>query len=357
MNKPYSGGIVFAIEGLFGVGKSTLAQNLVNVSSEEAMLIPERFNSEFLKLFYADPQKYAFAFQWGMLNMRLFQKKSAAFYKMQVPPKLVIWDRSALGDYIFALANKVTGSISQEEFDVYETEFNDNVHLESIAKSSAIEDIDCFIYLYDLPILVKDRVENVRKRKEEKDIPHDYYNIVDLVHFNLMLQIASEGTKNVVFFTPAQFGNGTDEYAHFYRRILDESNQMKKYKANVWFHYTTCDYLNVTGESSRIMDQHEAEALGRRILKDGFDIALVLPDILSLRIPDLRTLFKDEFELYEYPEWFRALVAYHLSRRWSSGRDVEVHLFRPKSSKIATPEQIAHFIDNSNKYYDSTCDL
>ncbi len=58
-----------------------------------------------------------------MLKSRIYQLQLAKHNKKnpESPPKLYyFWDRSMLGDYIFALWNHLLGGISREEMDVYE---------------------------------------------------------------------------------------------------------------------------------------------------------------------------------------------------------------------------------------------
>lgn len=58
-----------------------------------------------------------------MLKTRRFQLALAQHDSKhgRIPPKqFYFWDRSMVGDYIFALWNHLLGSISREEMDVYE---------------------------------------------------------------------------------------------------------------------------------------------------------------------------------------------------------------------------------------------
>jgi deoxyadenosine/deoxycytidine kinase len=84
----------------------------------------EQTNEKFLELFYSDPKRYGFALQWGMLKSRIYQLRLAQHDARhgRVPPKSYFyWDRSMIGDYIFALLNHLTGSISKQEMLVYES--------------------------------------------------------------------------------------------------------------------------------------------------------------------------------------------------------------------------------------------
>nr|QYA18491.1 deoxyguanosine kinase mitochondrial precursor [Clandestinovirus] len=341
-SKPYSTSKVLAIEGLFGVGKSTLTSHMVHHSEGSAMVIPEDFNAKFLQLFYDNPEKQAFAFQWGMLKMRLYQKKAAAFHKIQVPPKLVLWDRSVLGDYVFALSNFLTGSISKAELDVYEDEFGSSWPSD-VGTTKTMEEIDAIIYLYDSPSSVKNRVENVRKREAEKGIPYDYYNVVDLVHFNILLCIARGQSKPVVFLTPGDYGNGDVESSSvIYKRLLDESQTIEKYKARLSimaqqdaFNYLTTIKSHCTNEwefRTRVLvldesPSYNAKSRGEDIIKNEYRTDDVdLPEYVFIQIPEIdetTSPFKVPLDgMVPYPEWFRALVTYYLSRPWSTEKQL-----------------------------------
>jgi len=114
---------VIAFEGNIGAGKSTLCSKFKQVHPDKCSLYKEMGNEKFLQLFYSNPAKYGFAYQWGMLKTRRFQLSLAQHDSKhgRIPPKqFYFWDRSMVGDYIFALWNHLLGSISQQEMLVYE---------------------------------------------------------------------------------------------------------------------------------------------------------------------------------------------------------------------------------------------
>lgn len=97
---------VIALEGQIGVGKSTLSQKMIKKYGDLCGVYEEQTNEGFLKLFYGNPSKYGFAFQWGMLKTRIYQLKLAQHDQLTTtkpPNKFFVWDRSMIGDYIFAL--------------------------------------------------------------------------------------------------------------------------------------------------------------------------------------------------------------------------------------------------------------
>jgi len=184
-------GRVVAFEGNIGVGKSTLCGKLESLFHAECALYKEQGSEAFLRLFYADPAKYGFAYQWGMLKTRRFQLALAErdhTYGRVPPKKLYFWDRSMLGDYVFALWNHLLGGISREEMDVYEDEFGGT--LARMRGVPFLRDgvVERYILLDDEPRACKDRVERLRRNASEADIPLSYYEGIDDIHFELFVK-------------------------------------------------------------------------------------------------------------------------------------------------------------------------
>jgi len=151
---------VIALEGEIGIGKSTLCSKLENSFPSKCFTYKENTNEQFLQLFYGDTSKYGFAFQWGMLKSRIYQLQLAqhAAKHPDTPPKqFYLWDRSMIGDYIFALWNHLLGGISKQEMIVYESEFGGSIA--ELHKIPFMKDIDCFVLLNDEPAECKKRVE------------------------------------------------------------------------------------------------------------------------------------------------------------------------------------------------------
>eukprot|EP01125_Pyxidicula_operculata_P019583 TRINITY_DN710_c0_g1_i2.p2 TRINITY_DN710_c0_g1~~TRINITY_DN710_c0_g1_i2.p2 ORF type:complete len:385 (+),score=69.95 TRINITY_DN710_c0_g1_i2:1410-2564(+) len=180
---------VIAFEGNIGAGKSTLCGKFKTLYPTNCGVYKEQGNEKFLQLFYSNPKAYGFAFQWGMLKTRQFQLQLAQHDSKygRVPPRqFYFWDRSMVGDYIFALWNHLLGSISKEEMDVYEDEFGGSIRaLESITFLSVV---DCYVLLNDEPYNCKYRVENIRGNKSESQIPLPYYEGIDDMHFALFVE-------------------------------------------------------------------------------------------------------------------------------------------------------------------------
>jgi len=179
---------VIALEGNIGVGKSTLSSKFKTIYPKRCAVYKEKGNEKFLQLFYEDPKTYGFAFQWGMLKTRQFQLSLAKHDTKhgRLPPRqFYFWDRSMIGDYIFALLNHMLGSISPQEMAVYEDEFGGSIN--SLASISFFSAVDCYVLLNDEPASCKYRVENLRANQSESSIPLTYYENIDDIHYSLFV--------------------------------------------------------------------------------------------------------------------------------------------------------------------------
>jgi deoxyadenosine/deoxycytidine kinase len=179
---------VIALEGNIGVGKSTLSAKFKTIFPKKCAIYKEKGNDKFLQLFYNDPKTYGFAFQWGMLKTRQYQLRLAQHdtkYGRIPPRQFYFWDRSMIGDYIFALLNHMLGSISQNELAVYEDEFGGS--LKSLSSISFFSAVNCYVLLNDEPENCKYRVEQLRANQSESSIPLSYYENLDDLHYSLFV--------------------------------------------------------------------------------------------------------------------------------------------------------------------------
>ena len=113
-------GCIFVLEGLIGVGKSTLGQSLEKTLNEigiSATFLAEFVSEDLLSQYISDMGKYAYSFQMIMLTKRLEIYREAERRAKQ--GEVVLVDRSLLGDYAFALLQVRQGNMSNEEFRVY----------------------------------------------------------------------------------------------------------------------------------------------------------------------------------------------------------------------------------------------
>jgi len=105
------------IEGLIGVGKSTLTNKLGELLDFEVIKEPVEDNP-YLEDFYKNPKRYALEMQFWLMSRR-FQMHQEAIDSIWRRGKGVIMDRSIYGDAIFAQQNVDEGNIDPKGYDNY----------------------------------------------------------------------------------------------------------------------------------------------------------------------------------------------------------------------------------------------
>lgn len=217
---------VIALEGDIGVGKSTLCNKFKAQFPQTVAIYREQTNELFLRLFYSNPSKYGFAFQWGMLKSRLYQLKLAQHdvkHGRKPPKSFFFWDRSMIGDYIFALWNHLLGSISRQEMEVYESEFGGSV--KELAAVPFLTDIHLFVLLNDEPARCKWRVEQSRKNPSEQGIPLSYYEGIDDIHFYLFVfKLMVDRIRPAIVINWGQY-HDAEKTMRLIRSVLDGSRK------------------------------------------------------------------------------------------------------------------------------------
>lgn len=204
-----------ALEGLIGVGKSTLGKKWAD--NAKVHFLAERVNPLLLHCFYQDPKGYAFAFQMAMLKTRTWEYQSIRVEtKGQFSTYLM--DRSAIGDAVFSIANALTGSIKPIELDAYMYDLGTTTELFAQRGISALDATwlpERIIYLYDTVQHCQERVA-VRANESESNIPSEYMTLLDILHFNLLLLPKEKLPFVVNTFT-------WDQYCHLVPDVSDRS--------------------------------------------------------------------------------------------------------------------------------------
>lgn len=101
--------MIICVEGLIGVGKSTLCEALDGEKFYEPV-----GSNPFLELYYEDKKRWAYAMQVNLLAERF-----AMFQRAQWAEGDCVMDRSYYGDYAFAIVQKKQGMMTDAEFASY----------------------------------------------------------------------------------------------------------------------------------------------------------------------------------------------------------------------------------------------
>lgn len=113
-------GTEIVLEGLIGIGKSTLGKSLGQYLMKNDLPVkffPEFVDEHLLSLYISDTKKYAFPFQVIMARERLHIYDQAR--KFSSKGGISIIDRSLIGDLTFATMQRGKGFFTDEEWEVY----------------------------------------------------------------------------------------------------------------------------------------------------------------------------------------------------------------------------------------------
>jgi len=150
-----------AIEGVIGVGKTTLAR-LLQPAFEAELLLEVFEENPFLADFYSDRERYAFQTQIFFLLSRYHQQR--AISKLLQPEKNVIADYTFKKDALFAGIN-----LENDELDTYHQVHN------ALAEKILLPDL--IVYLRASTDVLMQRIAH-RDRPYERDMDSGY--IVEL---------------------------------------------------------------------------------------------------------------------------------------------------------------------------------
>lgn len=213
------------VAGNIGVGKSTLIEALQHppfsnillehypshYGSETVCTFPESFTDEVLDAFYKNPKEMAFLAQMEFLNGRLERQS-----KINQVNGIIMEDRTLYEDYhIFGKAQKVVGSMSHEEFLVYERNYR--------LMSAKVPEPDLVVYLRANVNTLKARIKT-RGRASEQGISPDYLDLLN----GLYEEFIARHVKCPVLVIDADQEMPLHEYLlETTRRIADKITEMK----------------------------------------------------------------------------------------------------------------------------------
>ncbi len=175
---------LICVEGLIGVGKSTLTKALAERLGARAMFEPVAENP-YLEKYYQDPKRYALEMQFWLMSRR-FEMHEEAISHIWKTGQSVIMDRSIYGDWVFAKRNWLDGNI-------------DNIGYESYFKHREVMNRflltpHSVVWLSAHPEVCQERIAK-RGRDCEKVIPADYLFGLHLLHSELMNEMRERGSK------------------------------------------------------------------------------------------------------------------------------------------------------------------
>jgi len=133
-------GGIYIIEGIIGVGKTTLGISLekyLNDIGLKCKFYKEYVNEDFLNQFIGDMKSYAYFFQMMMAVKRIeIYKQAEDFSKLG---GISFIDRSLIGDITFATMHYNNGNISDDEWKIY----NNFIKNEKLLTPSACIYLQC----------------------------------------------------------------------------------------------------------------------------------------------------------------------------------------------------------------------
>ncbi len=202
--------IRIGIVGNIGVGKSTLVNAAIRPPLCDVLLdvIPNRskrlkvhafkeeFNPIVLDAFYKDPVANAFTAQIEFFNARLARQK-----KIEQATGIILEDRTLAEDhYIFGMAQKILGNMSEAEFQAYRKSYE--------MLTEKIPEPDLMVYLKaDVDTLLQ-RIKE-RGRESETSIPASYLETLNQLYEQFISRHAK--CPVLVIDTAKQNGKSIDE--------------------------------------------------------------------------------------------------------------------------------------------------
>jgi len=131
--KALKGGI-YTIEGIIGVGKTTMGRSLekyINEIGLKARFYPEYVNRRLLGQYISDMKKYAYSFQLIMLFKRIEIYREAE--KFASKGGIAFIDRSIIGDMTFARMQCDNGNFTEDEWKIYLSTMEQEIQLRPTA--------------------------------------------------------------------------------------------------------------------------------------------------------------------------------------------------------------------------------
>ena len=177
-------GQLLIVEGVIGIGKTTLTEKLGASLGYLVMKEPVDENP-YLEKFYADPERYGLEMQFWLMSRRFAMHQEAVEHIWRTGQG-VIMDRSIYGDATFAKKNHLDGNIDEMGYQNY-MNMRDAMFRYLLVPHAMI-----FLHA---PIDVCLRRIESRNRSCEQKIPADYLQGLHSLYMELKIELKQRGAK------------------------------------------------------------------------------------------------------------------------------------------------------------------
>ena len=195
-----------AIEGVIGVGKTSLAR-LLRTPFESNVLLEIFEENPFLSKFYEDRVRYAFQTQMFFLLSRYYQQRRGVSSLLE-SEKILISDYTFDKDALFA-RNTLVG----DELDMYRQLHN------VLAEKIPVPDL--IVYLRATTDTLMRRI-TLRDRPYERDMDRDYIDLVNVAYDEYFLQPLENKKVLVIDSDELDFVHNEDDLTWIENRIRQE---------------------------------------------------------------------------------------------------------------------------------------
>lgn len=192
-----------AIEGVIGVGKTSLAR-LLKIPFNSNILLEIFEENPFLSKFYEDRVRYAFQTQMFFLLSRYYQQRRGV-------PNLLEEDRLLISDYTFDKdALFARNTLDGDELEMYN-------QLHSVL-AEKIPNPDLIVYLRATTDTLMRRIA-LRDRPYERDMDREYIDMVNVAYDDYFLQPEEDKRVLVIDSDEMDFVHIQDDLNWIERRI------------------------------------------------------------------------------------------------------------------------------------------
>ncbi len=198
-----------AIEGVIGVGKTSLAR-LLQIPLEANTLLEIFEENPFLSKFYEDRARYAFQTQMFFLLSRYYQQRRSVPKLMAEEKKILISDYTFDKDALFA---KIT--LDGDELEMY-----GQLHT---VLSEKIPSPDLIVYLRATTDTLMHRI-TLRDRSFERSMERDYIDLVNITYDEFFLRAENKKRVLIIDSNELDFVQNEDDLHWIENRIRQRMN-------------------------------------------------------------------------------------------------------------------------------------